>query len=178
MENMRVKKIRQHVLITLLLLALGIFDGSLSYVFQKYLYTNTNDIICSLMSIGLILTIFFIPEERYIVIIAAIVGLIYDSFFTGILGVYAFLLGLLAYVVRYFESYIPHTPLFIGLVCVLSLAFITTGVYSINEFIGMTKVSFTDFVATTLGPTLALNIVIFIILYFPLSRLLLKLKAE
>lgn len=175
---MRIKKVRQHLLIALLLLTLGIFDGSLSYVFQKYLYTNTNDAICSLMTIGLILTIFFIPDERYIVIIAAIVGLIYDSFFTGILGVYAFLLGLLAYVVRYFEEYIPHTPLFIGLICLLSLAFMTTSVYAINEFIGMTKVDFTDFVATVLGPTLALNIVLFIILYFPLSRLLLKLKAE
>ena len=88
------------------------------------------------------------------------------------------MLGLLAYVVRYFEEYIPHTPLFIGLVCLLSLAFMTTSVYAINEFIGMTKVDFTDFVATVLGPTLALNIVLFIILYFPLSRLLLKLKAE
>ena len=40
---MRIKKVRQHLLIALLLLTLGIFDGSLSYVFQKYLYTNTND---------------------------------------------------------------------------------------------------------------------------------------
>lgn len=172
------KMIRQHLLIALFLLTLGIFDGSFSYVFQKYFYTNTMSLICRIMLMGLVLTIFFIPNERYIVLIAAIVGLIYDSFFTGILGIHAFLLGLLAYVLRYFADDIPHTPLFIGLVYVLSLAFVETGVYYINAFIGMTRVDFTDFVATTLGPTIALNVVLFIILYFPLSRLLLKLKTE
>ena len=161
------KKIHLHILILIILLFFGFLNGSFSYCFQKYFYTNNSSLVCCLMLLVLDMIIFWVPTEKYIVLIIAIVGLLYDSFFIGILGIHSFLLGVLAYLLRYFRKNIPHTPLYIGLVYILSITFVESGIYFINEFIGITQISFLNYVAICLGPTIVLNVFLFIILYFP-----------
>ncbi len=120
----------------------------------------------------------FVPEEKYITWIAAIIGLLFDTFYTGILGVNALLFPLVIYTIRQIRPYIPRTPVFVGMVYIIGLLLYGIANYIMNRFIGFGTGNVVMLIANHLGPGLTVNLALFVIVYGPLHRLLDNLAEE
>lgn len=153
-------------------------DGSISLLGQIWLYTPDYTIISRLFMLVLVLTAFILPEETRLPWYAIGIGLIYDLYYTGMLGMYTFAVPLIMYVVRYLKQYLPDSPFFIALVYLISLTLLETVIYLFNRMAGIVTTIPVDFISNVLAPTIALNLVFFIFLYLPIKYLLLKLKSE
>lgn len=170
-------RMREKVTLCGLLSLLMLLDGSISYLFAGTLHQFPNTMITRLTVLGLLLMVFFAPDFNHLVITALVLGLLYDSFYTGVLGVYMFLFPLVVYFIRWMAKFFAPTPLIIGAIYLIDLTVLESAVYAMNTFMGQTTLSLNDFIPNVLGPTLALNLVLFIILYLPLRQLIAKLGS-
>lgn len=75
-----------HWWVVLLLLLLMLIDGSLASVLAQWIMRPNFMGTPQLTLLGLIMITLFVPEEKYITWIAALIGLLFDTFYTGILG--------------------------------------------------------------------------------------------
>ncbi|PIO83691.1 rod shape-determining protein MreD [Loigolactobacillus backii] len=166
---------KTQIWVPLLLFGLMLFDGSLSTIFTSHFYSYPNVMISRLVLLGLVLVSFFLPDMKHLLLWAFIIGLFYDSFYTGILGVYTFLFPLIVYLTRQIRVYFTPTAIAIGAIYLIELTILESFVYGMNRFMGLTTATLANFIPDVLGPTLLLNLVYFVILYFPLRQLLLKL---
>lgn len=151
-------------------------DGILSHQFESFFYSNQTSLnmIPRTLLMGIVMTVLLLPEKGGWLVLSLIIGFIYDSFYTGILGVYTFLFPAIVYLLLYIRVSIPHNALFTGLIEILSLTILESGVWMINAFLGLTRIGFVDFIAGTLWATVLLNIGLLLILYLPLKHLLVK----
>ena len=88
------------------------------------------------------------------------------------------LFALVIYVVRQIRPYIPHTPIFVGMVYIIALLLYGVASYAANHFIGYGSASVVMLIANHLGPGLTVNLILFVIVYGPLHRLLMNLAEE
>ncbi|MFD0897907.1 rod shape-determining protein MreD [Loigolactobacillus binensis] len=170
-------RVREKTWVIVLLSVLMLFDGSLSYAFQGLFHQFPNTMIIRLTVLGFVLVYFFAPHFDHLVTVALILGLFYDSFYTGILGVYMFLFPLMIFLTRWIAQFFTPAPLVIGAIYLIDLTVLESFVYGMNTFMGQTTMALSDFIPNILGPTLALNLVLFIFLYFPLRQLISKIDA-
>ncbi|MFC6171776.1 rod shape-determining protein MreD [Loigolactobacillus jiayinensis] len=170
-------RLREKIWLNVLLVFLMLLDGSLSYIFGGTLHRYPDTMIIRLLVLGLVLVYFFAPDFPHLLWIALILGLFYDSFYTGILGVYTFLFPLILLLTRWIAQFFTPAPLVIGAIYLIDLTALESCVYGMNTFMGLTTMSLSDFIPDILGPTLALNLVLFIFLYLPLRQLILKLDS-
>jgi len=103
-------------------------------------------------------------------------GLFIDLIYTNVLGVYAFCIPLTAYLLSYLAR-VFHLYLiivfFIGLIGVTMLEFEVYGIYGL---IGKVTMDFIDFLKWRMLPTLIVNGVFLLIIFYPLRHLLLGMK--
>ena len=102
-----------HWWIISILLLLLLIDGSLASVLAQWIMRPSFMGTPQLTLLGLVMVTLLVPEEKYTTWIAALIGLIFDSFYTGILGVNALLFALVIYIVRQIRPCIPHTAVFV-----------------------------------------------------------------
>lgn len=103
-----------------------------------------------------------------------IFGLLYDVVYTEILGVYMFAFPLIAYIAAKVMKWF-HTHLVVA--CFLSMVFISVlefYVYGIQLLIGKTTMSFEQFYADRLLPTLLVNALFLLVFSYPLKQRLVK----
>lgn len=167
-----------HWWIVLLLLLLMLIDGSLASVLAQWIMRPNFMGTPQLTLLGLIMITLFVPEEKYITWIAAIIGLLFDTFYTGILGVNALLFPLVIYTIRQIRPYIPRTPVFVGMVYIIGLLLYGIANYIMNRFIGFGTGNVVMLIANHLGHGLTVNLALFVIVYGPLHRLLDNLAEE
>ncbi|MFD1319460.1 rod shape-determining protein MreD [Loigolactobacillus zhaoyuanensis] len=170
-------RLREKIWVNVLLVVLMLLDGSFSYLFGSTLHSFPDTMIIRLVVLGLVLVYFFAPNFPNLMIVALILGLVYDSFYTGILGVYMFLFPLIIFLTRWIAQFFAPAPLVVGAIYLIDLTVLESLVYGMNIFMGLTTMALGDFIPNILGPTLALNLVLFIFLYFPLRQLIVKLDS-
>ncbi|MBW1605806.1 rod shape-determining protein MreD [Lactobacillus sp. Sy-1] len=146
-------------------------DGSVSQIFSKQLFGSQSFVPCITL-MWLVFGLLFENEiNLHIGLWAALIGFIMDMFYFGTLGVYLFILPLTVYVCRFLYRYLSATFIsgflmyFIGLTISMSFSFLA------NRFVDLANITATNFLVSVLGPTLALNLVLFIITYYPVSLL-------
>ncbi|HEY4554430.1 MAG TPA: rod shape-determining protein MreD [Bacillaceae bacterium] len=109
---------------------------------------------------------------------AAIFGLIYDVYYTGIIGVYLFMFPIAVYFAMKLMK-VWHTNLLTsGLAAILSLALMESLVYGFQLLVMHVSVTPADFATDRLLPTLILNLAFIILVSFPFSRFLMRRKKE
>ncbi|MFD1441895.1 MULTISPECIES: rod shape-determining protein MreD [Lacticaseibacillus] len=172
------KKFTKHGWVLLLLLVTLLLDGVIAQVFAQFVMSPTFTGVPQLTLIALIMATLLLPEEEYIVAIAAVFGLIFDSYYTGMLGVNALLWPLLVYVVRQLGPVVPKSPFYIGALVVIVLTLFTLANYAVNRFLGFAQVTATTLIANHLGPSLIVNLVIFALAYLPLRQILINLRID
>jgi len=105
-------------------------------------------------------------------------GFLIDLIYTNVWGVYAFCISLTAYVLSYLAR-VFHLYLiivfFIGLAGVVLLELEVYGIYGL---IGKITMGFSDYLEWRLMPTLVVNGVFLLIIFYPFRRLLLRMALE
>ncbi|WP_262314729.1 rod shape-determining protein MreD [Lacticaseibacillus parakribbianus] len=165
-----------HGWVALVLAVALLLDGTLAQVLAQWLMVPAFTGVPQLTLMALVMIALVLPDEAYIVAIAAVVGLIADSFYTGMLGVNLLLWPLLVYVVRQIEPLIPKTALYVGAVVILTLITYIVANYFVARFLGATSVGLIPLIARHVGPGLTVNLILFALVYAPLARLLKSLR--
>lgn len=147
-----------------------LLDGSLSYNFSKWMFTATSSMESRLLLLWLILALCYLDYDK-ILWWAFVAGIFYDLYYSGILGIFTFLFPLMVYLNRETFNFFSPTFMLVFSIYLIDVTLLTTLSYWINSLIGLANVSATDFIARTLGPTLAYNMFFFVVLYVPLRKL-------
>jgi rod shape-determining protein MreD len=147
-------------------------DGSLSQTMSGTLYKYPNSMVPYLTVLWLILAAFFGNSKKlHLYVWAAVVGFIFDMYYTGLLGVYVFIFPLVVYLCQTVYQILPPNFMSGFLVYFLGITVLVSLGYVANAFIGETNSSVAQFLVNTLAPTLALNLVLLAIAYFPVETL-------
>ncbi|WP_226667207.1 rod shape-determining protein MreD [Metabacillus litoralis] len=105
-------------------------------------------------------------------------GLLHDIVFIEVIGIYLFAYGILAYLIYKAMKVLHGHILIVLLLIVLSVAVLEFYVYGVNYVIGATNISLYQFTTLRLLPTLSLNLVVAILVSFPIKSYLTKLRFE
>ncbi len=147
-------------------------DGSISQMFSGVFYSYPNSMVPYLTMLWLILTLYFVDFKKlHIELWAAIIGFLFDMYYTGILGIYLFAFPLVVYICRKIYNALPQNFLSGFLVYFLGITILVGLGYFANDFIGLTNTSVSVFLVNILAPTLAINLIFFLIFYFPIDSL-------
>lgn len=147
-------------------------DGSLSQILSGVLFKYPNSMVPYLTVLWLILAAFFGDVKKlHLYTWAAIVGLIFDMYYTGLFGVYVFIFPLVVYLCQMVYQILPPNFMSGFLVYFLGITVLVSLGYMANAFIGETDSSIAQFLVNILAPTLALNLVLLAIVYFPVETL-------
>lgn len=157
------------------LLVTFFLDGSLSYNVTGMLYRSYS-MVPYLSLAWLVMTVFFVDDYNlHVEIWAALLGIVFDCYYVGIWGVFIFIFPLVIYLTkvlyRYFSiGFLSSLIIYIiDLLVVLLLGDFANYIVSrINETMPYTG---WNFILNSVIPTLLLNVVLFIILYFPVQKL-------
>ncbi|WP_283583057.1 rod shape-determining protein MreD [Limosilactobacillus difficilis] len=154
------------------LLAAFFLDGSLSKLcadlFFKYPYAMSSQ----LVMLWLVFTYFF-KEDIDVPLMGAavIVGILADVYYAGILGLFMFLYPAVIMMTRSLGKLLDRTFLSMILIFFIDLTVFEALNYFAYSAIGIIHVDFGDFLVYNLAPTLALNLIYFVVLYWPIGRL-------
>lgn len=97
-------------------------------------------------------------------------GLLYDSYYVGILGLYASLFPIIIYLSDKMRKILNPNLLVLVMVLIIHLSLIETALYGFYSVIDVTTIDMSAFLANRLGPTLLLNTVLLLVLYYPLKK--------
>lgn len=159
-----------------LLLMTALLDGQISNMLRKA-FDNQYVILSHFMLLGLILASLFF-SRKYLTTLSIILGLLVDNYYYGILGIVTVSLPITVSLAYWIFKYIKPSlaSLFLSLVIFISLMDVSA--YLIQVIFGLIKGDFINFIAQELGPTLIMNILFFIVLGYPIYKLLNKKKAS
>lgn len=111
-------------------------------------------------------------SKRYMLILMTVLGLIYDSYYVGIIGIYAVALPLVVFFMYSMANAINmniFTMFFGWIILITGYELYIMLIQLIFQF---TNVNTVFFVTRYLGPTLLLNMILFIVFIFPFKKLL------
>ncbi|RLQ98061.1 rod shape-determining protein MreD [Falsibacillus albus] len=129
-----------------------------------------------LLSILVLMAIYYIRKDT--LWYALILGLLYDVFFTGIIGIYLFFFPFSVYLTTKIMK-ILQSNIFIAIVVVLfNISLVEFLIYQFYSLINHTDMAMSAFVDMRLWPTLILNAAFVVIVVFPLKRWLSNRKKE
>lgn len=151
----------------ILLFFLLILDGQLTHIFTSF----SGGVWTPVSHLFLIFLVYTVTQHRssYSIILAVLLGAIYDSYYLGIYGIATLLFPLIALFVYNIESVIftnRWTRLFTIIIIVTAFEVFSA---IITASFGFSQLDFLNFVVYQLAPTLVLNIILTIILQYPLE---------
>lgn len=155
-----------------------LFDGTVTQILAIWSKSPAGPGVPQILLMMLIFVAIFVPDDNWIVWMALVFGLLMDMYYTGIIGVNALILPLLTYLVRQLRPYVAHTSVVTWAIFIIAMAVQMFGEYALLHFMGQTDVSLKLLLTQHLAPSLTVNIILFIILYFPCTRLLVKLTQR
>ncbi len=154
-------------------------DGSLSKLLGQLYFSYPYSMVSELALLWLVLAYFFEDDVQIpLTGFAILVGALADVYYSGIWGLFVFLYPLMVWLTRVLAK--NFNPSFLTSILIF---FIVLAVFELLNYwaylmIGVVSVGFADFIVDVLAPTLALNLVYFVILYWPISRLYRKTLAK
>lgn len=111
-------------------------------------------------------------------IYAFILGIVFDIYYTGILGIYFAIFPLIVYLTDKFMKVLQSNIMLVGLVAVFNVILTECLVYGFYVLIGGTDMVFATFVDQRLWTTILLNLAFFLVIYFPFRNFLFKLERN
>ena len=124
------------------------------------------------MALLVLLIISRIVDERFLLGTSLILGILYDLYYIGVIGIYAVIFPVLVMLLYFFKKTIQQNILTLFFTIVISVTLFELISLSLQTIFGLTGVSSNFFVPRYLGPTLLFNILTFVILIFPLEKIL------
>lgn len=161
-------KLKQWLLPVPVLLLLFLLDGTITATFYDQLFINPGLMFPRLLFIGLVYYAFRLPVKQ-VVVYAGIFGLLQDSYYVGILGIYLTAYIITTYLASIIKKQMDINVLTIGLALIILLAVFELIVYMIYFVIGYAQLSVSEFIVLRYAPTLLFNIFAYFISYYLLK---------
>jgi rod shape-determining protein MreD len=158
-----------------LLLFLFTFEGTFVDIVPVIDHENNRIFVPHFM---IVLVIFIAIYMGYIrgMIFGFVFGLLFDIVYTGIIGVHAFIIPLITYIMAKLSG-AWQTNIFISsFLVILGIVIIEFFVFGVNYAIGYTTMPVDLFLHTRLIPTIILNSIFVLLVCYPTKRLLTKLS--
>lgn len=109
--------------------------------------------------------------KRYLLITTVVLGAIFDTYYIGVIGIYAVALPLMVFIMYWMSSYIHFnifTEFFSMIIFVTGYELFTLAVQLIFKLVSVNN---TYFITRYLGPTLLLTMILFAVFVFPFKKL-------
>jgi rod shape-determining protein MreD len=110
--------------------------------------------------------------KKYGILYGFLFGLLFDVVYTEIIGIYLFMIPLIAYIIAWVMKILQSNIFVTSFVSLFGVALLELGVYEMNFLIQLTDMNFSDYVNLRLFPTLLLNLIFIMIIAFPLKKYL------
>lgn len=107
---------------------------------------------------------------------AVIFGFLTDVIYTNVWGVYAFCITLTAYLILLLGMHFNQHLIIVVIVSMLATIMLDLEVYGVYTLIGMANQNFIAYTQQHLSPTLILNTVFAIIVFYPFKKMMGALK--
>lgn len=159
------------------LFVLFLIEGTVFQVFAPEQYDFEFQLIPRFVTVVVLLVGIYI-SPMFGVIFGMIFGLLHDLIYTDLVGVYLFGIAVSAYIIGYLSK-VFQLNLFIALVLVLlGVSMVEFYVYELFSLINITNLSFHSFFYDRYLPSLLMNGIFMLIVYFPVKRLLEELSES
>ena len=112
--------------------------------------------------------------RNYALIYAAVMGLLFDVYYTELIGVYLFLFPITVYIASKISKFLQANFFVAAVITLLNVAIVEVLVYILNVLVLQVKMAPSVFYSLRLWPTLALNLVFFIIVFIPVFQVAAK----
>ncbi|OJF95734.1 rod shape-determining protein MreD [Alkalibacterium sp. 20] len=146
-----------------------LIDGGLTYLFHDQLNSSIGLMVPRLVVVTLIMLAFYL-DPKQLFGLSLTFGFIYDSYYSGVLGVYIAAFVLITYLVIQIRQIINPYFYVILLVNVVILTIMELFVFGVYRGIGLSDLTLQLFLVNRLGGTLVFNTVAFLIIGYPLRE--------
>lgn len=146
-----------------------LIDGGITYLFRDQLNSSIGLMIPRLVIVTLIMLAFYL-DPKQLFILSFTFGFIYDSYYSGVLGVYIAAFVLITYLVIQIRQIINPHFYAILLVNIVILTVMEVFVFGVYRGIGLSDLTLQLFLVDRLRGTLLFNTVVFLIIGYPLKE--------
>jgi len=153
----------------LLLFFTLLVDGGLSFLFHAQLNTALGLMVPRLIVITLVMLSFYL-EPKQLFVLSFAFGFIYDSYYSGILGIYIAAFVLIPYLVIQIRQIINPYLYVILLVNIVVLTIMEVFIFGVYRMIGLSDITLQLFLVERLGGTLLFNTAVFLFIGYPLKE--------
>ncbi|WP_155285936.1 rod shape-determining protein MreD [Lacticaseibacillus zhaodongensis] len=172
------KPFTKHWVAFVYLLVAMMLDGGVTHILSNWTMKPQGTAVPQITLFALVLIALFVPRESWLIIWAVVFGFIFDMYFSGLIGIYTMIFPLITYVVAKSRPYVPRTWPFVLAVFIIAQTARMFLDYAVAMVLNATHIGLLDVITQHLAPGLTLNMVLFAILYYPCSRLLVKLTRD
>lgn len=140
----------------------------------KFMMAVTNNVYVANAHLALLVLLIItrVINERFMLVTALVLGVLYDLYYIGVIGIYAVIFPVLVLLFYLFQKVIQQNVLTMFFTLVISVTVFEFASLLLQSVFGLTGISSDFFVPRYLGPTLLFNIIMFVILIFPLEKIL------
>lgn len=153
-----------------LLFLLFLFDAHVTQLATNLM--NNTYVANAHLALLVLLIVSRVVNERFLLGTALVLGILYDLYYIGVIGIYAVIFPLLVMLFYLFRKTIQQNILTLFFTIIISVTLFESISLLLQTIFGLTGISSDFFVPRYLGPTLLFNILIFVILIFPLEKIL------
>lgn len=146
-----------------------LLDGSISLEFSALMYAAGIAISSLLVCLWLVMAVCY-AQIDHIYFWAIIAGLIWDCFYSSIIGPMTLILPLMVYITKVAYEFFAPSFIVVLLIYLIDIAIVTGMYFMISRMDGLTNAAISTFIARSLGPSIAYNLATFVVLYFPLAK--------
>lgn len=165
-------KTTKYILQVLLLLVGFFLDGLLKQFFAVF---NLPSFQVSVQILLIVIVMMILRDQQvdsHLFWYTLILGIVYDSYYSHIFGLYTIVLPLVGWLTNKIRKFVPKTLVFEWCIYFISLTVSLIYLFLIGNFLSLITVDIAHFVTDWLGPTLLVNSIFFVILYYPLTKVL------
>lgn len=119
----------------------------------------------------LILVLSEVLNERFMILTAVVIGLLFDLYYVGVIGIYASVLPAMVALIYFFNNAIHQSLLTLFFSMIIFVTFFELSAVLLQILFKLAVVDSNFFITNFLGPTLLLNMIIFVIFIYPLHHL-------
>ncbi|HHY72852.1 MAG TPA: rod shape-determining protein MreD [Bacillus bacterium] len=123
----------------------------------------------------LIMLIVFFYSRNKAIVYAMLFGLLFDIIYTDIIGVYMFSFPLIVYVISLSKKVLHTNLLVVFFVVTVGISLLEMLTFGILYLVHVTTLDWNQFMFNRLFPTLVLNGVFIICIYYPMKKFLVRL---
>ncbi|WP_192983705.1 rod shape-determining protein MreD [Marinilactibacillus psychrotolerans] len=155
----------------LMLLIALLLDGILVAQLKGLFITNIGMIVPHLTLLVLLILTFYL-SFRHIIILALLMGFIYDSYYTGYLGIFMAIFTIVVYVLLQFKNFFQPNLIIYFLLSIIVITISEFFVFGVYRAINITAISTQEFLLERLGATLLFNGIAILIIGYPIDKVI------